>query len=777
MASKEITSDLESIEEILINTKERYFIPEFQRNFVWGRDEVKQLFYDFFEDADGFFKETSTLNGYLLGNIVLINNEESNYQIVIDGQQRLTTITLIARALYKEVTERIKKNPVNAIELMKYTGELDKAYASKLDDGTFTSLKIIHDEGLEFGKIYKKIVTQSDENDVDFSSEIETEADKNIYIVYGEAVEQLKTFDITQLRRFLIYFKTKVKLIVTRTPNVSKAFQLFEILNGRGKALEPMDLIKNIFLKKIYDSKNNILQEEFTENWKKMIKNLHDEKKILSTSTFLKYFIVSYWGKNEKNDNLYDFLRNKCNKDELSAQKVCDIVKIMAKKSNIYADIEKENYESFVKDNNMYILFKLLKIKQFHPILMMFYDSNDEQKIEILNHLVRLGAAVVFAFVQTNSIEKILAVLASNYIETAKLDKDKAYVNLLYMLNQKIELYANEVRTSLAAKNLAGVNGNANTKAATILKFIELFFNENSDVINKSKITVEHILSKQISLDDYNISYNDIGFQNKGDFDNNKHRIGNLTLLYRDQNSSLKNKSFIEKKDMYANSNFRITSTIIKPLHTEIKNGAETKLFEKINSNEKQYASNNTHWNVNLIDERGRNIANLLYSILTQKTNAENKVSQIKYDKNQCKLELIAENTDIGYVLRKEVLKKLLTAGFTLPSAQDTYFIRIFANKIKPGDSIKIYLCFKGKKYSARIYYVDYSEKNKRKNPTLQIIYSNKDGFLDALQNEFHELYEYFQNGNQKPPVTMKEYLDLYITDDLYTFNLVHSKN
>ena len=137
MASKEITSDLESIEEILINTKERYFIPEFQRNFVWGRDEVKQLFYDFFEDADGFFKETSTLNGYLLGNIVLINNEESNYQIVIDGQQRLTTITLIARALYKEVTERIKKNPVNAIELMKYTGELDKAYASKLDDGTF----------------------------------------------------------------------------------------------------------------------------------------------------------------------------------------------------------------------------------------------------------------------------------------------------------------------------------------------------------------------------------------------------------------------------------------------------------------------------------------------------------------------------------------------------------------------------------------------------------------------------------------------------------------
>lgn len=449
----------------------------------------------------------------------------------------------------------------------------------------------------------------------------------------------------------------------------------------------------------------------------------------------------------------------------------------MAKKSNIYADIEKENYESFVKDNNMYILFKLLKIKQFHPILMMFYDSNDEQKIEILNHLVRLGAAVVFAFVQTNSIEKILAVLASNYIETAKLDKDKAYVNLLYMLNQKIELYANEVRTSLAAKNLAGVNGNANTKAATILKFIELFFNENSDVINKSKITVEHILSKQISLDDYNISYNDIGFQNKGDFDNNKHRIGNLTLLYRDQNSSLKNKRFIEKKDMYANSNFRITSTIIKPLHTEIKNGAETKLFEKINSNEKQYASNNTHWNVNLIDERGRNIANLLYSILTQKTNAENKVSQIKYDKNQCKLELIAENTDIGYVLRKEVLKKLLTAGFTLPSAQDTYFIRIFANKIKPGDSIKIYLCFKGKKYSARIYYVDYSEKNKRKNPTLQIIYSNKDGFLDALQNEFHELYEYFQNGNQKPLVTMKEYLDLYITDDLYTFNLVHSKN
>lgn len=774
MAHKEITSDLESIEEILINTKETYFIPEYQRNFVWGRDEVRQLFDDFREDTSDFSAETSTLDGYLLGNIVLIDNDDNNSRIVIDGQQRLTTLTLIARVLYKEVVYRIKENPNNTMMWMQDIGSLNKSYAIKLDDGSFKSLKIEHDNGLEFGRIYRRIITQEDENEIDFLSDIETEGDKNVYEVYSEIFEQVRNFETTQLRRFLIYFRTKIKLIVTCAPNESRAFQLFEILNDRGKSLEPMDLIKNTFLKIIYESNNHILQENFTENWKKMIRNLHDGKRKLSTSTFLKYFILSYWGRNEKNADLYDFFRNKCT---LTAEEISKVVKEMSDKSNVYAEIEKSRYEAFVQDNNMFVLFKLLKIKQLHPILMMFYDVDKEKKIEILDYLVRLGAAVVFAFVQTNKIERMLENLANSYLEKAKTDKNKAYDDMLSVLSQSIETHANEVRTSLAAKNLVGESGNANTKAATILKFIELFYNENVDVINKKKITVEHILSKQINLGMYNISYNELGFQDKIDFDNNKHRIGNLTLLIQDENSSLKNKCFAEKKAMYKNSCFNITSTIVQPLHTEIKNGAESKLYEKINKSERQYGSNNKHWNINLINERGSDIANLLYCILTRKTNIDNNTNNVRYGTPKSKKEVVAESIVTTPVMRKVVKKKLLTSRFTVSNDETSYFISNFPDKMKPGDSIPIKLLFNGNEYSAYVVYVKFSEENRRNKPVLQIRYSNKDGFLDALQKEFHAIYECVLKGARNIPTELRSYLDFYTTKDLYTFKVVAVKS
>ena len=101
----QITSELKRVKDLLDN-KDQFIIPDFQRGFVWGMNEIDILFNDFREDTDNFTIDLNKLPGYLLGNIVFINDEQdmnlaSQFE-VIDGQQRLTTLTLIFCVLYEK---------------------------------------------------------------------------------------------------------------------------------------------------------------------------------------------------------------------------------------------------------------------------------------------------------------------------------------------------------------------------------------------------------------------------------------------------------------------------------------------------------------------------------------------------------------------------------------------------------------------------------------------------------------------------------------------------
>lgn len=126
---------------------------------------------------------------------------------------------------------------------------------------------------------------------------------------------------------------------------------------------------------------------------------------------------------------------------------------------------------------------------------------------------------------------------------------------------------------------------------------------------------MEHILSRNIDLSDYN----DAGFENQQEFKEHINRIGNFTLLYNTDNSSIGNKMFKDKIEMYKSSDFKMTNVIAEPLTTEVKSGMDTKLFNLINDLEKPYTPNeNGHFSKLLIEQRSEEVANALYKILTK---------------------------------------------------------------------------------------------------------------------------------------------------------------
>lgn len=413
-----ITSEIQSIFNVF-NNNFVYEIPDFQRDFVWGKEEVTQLFKDFYEDTDNLKKEISSLDGYLLGNIVLINNDEhTNNKIVIDGQQRLTTLSLLYKVLEEIIDDRIYQND-QSIEAMKkwmkIRGELDKGYGLFDDGRNFKSSKIQHHKSLEFGSAYRQLI-RPDSNSTSIllpSNQIEE--------VYDNLKEELLKLNDQKLDKFVNYIKNKVVLIVTTAPTLSKAFQLFEILNNRGKDLEPLDLIKNMLLKNLSkDNSSDDERDKFTETWRKFNDNLTiNSKKKIESSTFLKHYLVGTTGENIRKDKLFNYY----SKLTPSKDEVLMIVSEMHDVSYTYGKLERKEFDGFIKNTLLLdILFKLLSLKQAQTILIPFYNESEQRKSEVVDLAIRLGASVIFSYTQTNYIESEIPSLIKKYYFTLKTE-------------------------------------------------------------------------------------------------------------------------------------------------------------------------------------------------------------------------------------------------------------------------------------------------------------------------------------------------------------------
>ncbi|MCD8818620.1 DUF262 domain-containing protein [Mammaliicoccus sciuri] len=601
---EEIKSQMYKLNDVLIDSEKVYQIPEFQRDFVWGEEQVNELFDDFSEDTAEFTKSNDELQGYLLGNIVLI--DYNNKYMVIDGQQRLTTLTLLFKALYQTLYLRIDKSSGKIRDQwMQKIGSIDNAYQIKDDEDNFKGLRLIHDEGLSFGNYYKDLIR--DTQIIEYN--LLKNSDQKISEVFDTLTEKIGNLNDDQLKKFINYIKNKVKLIVTIAPSEGKAFQLFEVLNDRGRSLEPMDLVKNTFLKQLRMSGfNDNDTQTFNNNWSEFLNNLIiTRKQKISSSTFMKHFVSSQYAKNVKQDKLFDFFKEK---DDLNGNIIFELSHKLKNYSAVYSSIEKNPLDNdYIKDdNNLYIIFKLLKIKQLHPILMLFYNSNEEIKRNVNDLCVKYAATIVFSSTQTNSIEKELPNIIDNLL---KINDDYEKVKKLEgLISKQIDNYSEILVNSLTNKVYANSSGKPLNKAMVILQFIELYYNENNLIIktNRSKkVTLEHILARKTKL----LSLSEYGFTEKDEMDRYINKIGNLTLLYNDENTSAGIEDISKKKYIYENSDFIITKTMVKNLETGIKNGKETERIKKINRLEPVYDLNGK-WTKEKIEQRSSNISKII---------------------------------------------------------------------------------------------------------------------------------------------------------------------
>ncbi|MFC6117799.1 DUF262 domain-containing protein [Macrococcoides bohemicum] len=511
-----------------------FYIHEYQRGYSWEESQLDDLWEDLIQMHDD-----SELDSHFLGQIVIHSNKEDKRKYIIDGQQRTSTIIILLdafRAAFKEFKNQDAQYAVDDIT-SKYIGRYSnntnelRLHLGKSDFEIFRH----YIQSSEKRIVNPKKLSKSEQRIIDASDYFKKRINKHV----NDICDTNKKFiSIKKLYESLI---REMLVMYVETDDINEAFIIFETLNARGKDLETSDLLKNHVFR-IAGNKINEIQEQ----WNSMIDMIG---KIEPTK-----FIRHYWNSQYKfirEKDLYKSLRRKVTTPE-DAKRIVDELAIL---SEVYVTLNnpKENiYFSNNLLNEKIQEMSVLGTKSYFPIILSLVAS-DYDEIDILKVLNSIECLVVRNFVVAgkvaNKYEMSFSKIAFEINKDEFKDRHKN-VNEIISEIKKETISDDEFYYAFSQFSVK--------KAAVIryiLRAINNYYNSETRIINdNSKVHIEHIMPKKLSK----------GWKISNDeYEENLQKLGNLTLLGDEYNRNATNKTFEYKKEIYANSQIKITNDLI----------------------------------------------------------------------------------------------------------------------------------------------------------------------------------------------------------------------
>ena len=205
----------------LFDGRYNYIVPLYQRNFAWGDQEITQLLQDLYENY-----KTST--SYFVGSIIYIKRNATGKLEVIDGQQRLTVLTLLLNVLGKNL--------------------LPDLFASKLE----------YDSREEVSKFLKELYSSAATDDANIDSGEVIKTFKAAYATLENSplssdreditINNLKQNDKKEIAAFAEYISTNVFFVLAEMPQDTDVASYFEIMNNSGDQLRKHEIVKSLIL-------------------------------------------------------------------------------------------------------------------------------------------------------------------------------------------------------------------------------------------------------------------------------------------------------------------------------------------------------------------------------------------------------------------------------------------------------------------------------------------------------------------------------------------------
>jgi uncharacterized protein with ParB-like and HNH nuclease domain len=508
----------------------RYEIPKFQRDYTWEVEQWDDLWHDI--DVLRKHEESDHYMGYL----VLQSPDSKNFKI-IDGQQRLTTLSIIVLAVLKSLNDLVDNN-IDGEKNSKRIEALRSSYIGYLDPVTLISnnkLKLNRNSDdyyrhslVLLNKLPLRNINASERHMRDcfqwFYDKI-----KNDFAT-GEALAGF----IDELADKLFFTRISVS-------DDFNAFRVFETLNARGVQLSASDLLKNYLFSVVDEAGSHKSEvEELELLWSKVIDKLGNQK----FEDYLRY----YW--NSKNKTVRKTALFKTIRKNISTKAdVFALIRELNDLADVY--IALQNPDDDLWKNNLGVKEALRELQLFNikQTMSLFISGKNNLSDKDFEKLVKTCSIISFRY-------NVIGGLNPNEQEDAYNSIALSITkNTPFNLNDFKSVYVSDENFETTFSNkLFKDTGRSHKIVKYIFSKMEKYKNKNDIPPDSDIYSVEHILPESAD-------------ENWGDFDNEAinrsvYRLGNLVLLEKNLNKDAGTKKYDEKRLVYSRSNCKSTEAL-----------------------------------------------------------------------------------------------------------------------------------------------------------------------------------------------------------------------
>ncbi|MBE6824743.1 MAG: DUF262 domain-containing protein [Ruminococcaceae bacterium] len=529
------------INDFIDKNLRQYSIPVYQRNYEWSSEQCEKLFEDILQ--------AHKLDRYhFTGSVVysLLKTENKiDYYVIIDGQQRLTTIYILIKALIDVAETEGEKD-----ELASVLFNVDKFKKYNIDDSSKLKLKPIKSDNKQL-----MLLMSNEVNKMDKSSGIYKNYDLFCRLA-KDALEKDESLTIEKIYDGIEHLTCAT--IKLEDEEKGKEQEIFERINSTGVPLNLADKIRNFVL--MTDVDQDRLYENYWLVIEQMLGNEHLSNFFLD---YLNFKIDGFTREKEAYDNFKLLFKNNNYTNEAMLSELLHYATLY----HIFLNGD----ESLSKDINN-ALDGLRKLKQSTVYLFLFNVFDDykngvignQELSDVLHLLLNYSIRRLICEIGSNSLRGLYKTLYSRVFNRNE-NKNHYYDAIISFLSQ---LTSKDAIPSDEMFSLALQERNLYRKHALCKYLLIAIENQGKEKIDTTSLSIEHIMPQNKNLS--KVWQTMLGESWEHIHDKYLHTLGNLTLT--GYNSELGDKPFDVKKDLLENPE---TPTHITVLYSDVLNKGE----------------------------------------------------------------------------------------------------------------------------------------------------------------------------------------------------------
>jgi hypothetical protein len=514
-----------------------FTIPGYQRPYAWGVEQARELLDDVLAASQAGAGDINVASPYFLGTVVLIKTDSSAEATVVDGQQRLTTLTLLLSAIRAAVSNGAVRAEIS--RCLYETGSILKGTTDRYRlllrerDREFFRDHVQHEGGLEAAMgLTAKLP--------DAQARLRANAQ-----VFMTELNKLSENELVRLVQFLM---NRCFLVLVATPDLDSAYRIFGVLNSRGLDLSATDILKA----EIIGGLPQELRDAYTKKWE-------DEEELVGRDEFGELFshIRMVYRKAKPQGTLLKEFREHVGSAAQPGQFIDKILLPMAQALREMRDMHYSSQQHAEEVNEHFRWLKKLEFKDWVPPALAFFvrhRQNPGVVLRFFRDLERLAFSMLVRKASANERIERFSSLTSAVEEEGDLFEESS----------PLQLSPEEQFDTYSALSGPLYETHSPRALALLLLRLDRLMADGTATYQHEVVSVEHVMPQQPAPNSQWVTW----VPDSSAHQSWVHRLGNLALLSRSKNSAASNRDLEWKKNTYFSKNgacsFALTTQVLQ---------------------------------------------------------------------------------------------------------------------------------------------------------------------------------------------------------------------